>query len=412
MESIKIAQITTVDLSLRVLLLNGMLRLKTVGYEVFGISSPGPGVAELEARGIRHIPVAIPRSIQPLADLRALGQLVRILRREHFAIVHTHFSKPGLLGLAAARLAGVPVAVHTVHGYAIHERMSRLQKRFYIFLEKAAGGCADLLFFQNHDDLRLAIAEHICKAEKIRHLGNGIDLARFDPERIDRVESIQLRKAMELGENTPVVGFVGRLALKRKGFADFLSAARIIRDRLPNARFLIIGEADRGRPDAATPEIAREYGVFDRCIFPGWLPNEQMPLMLSLMDVIVLPSLLEGLPKSLMEAAAMGIPIVATDVKGNREVVLPGKNGFLTPLGDVTRLAEAVIQILLDPDKASSFSQEGRKLARVMFDEKTVFEKTEQEYARLLREKGLLQVDRFAESAEKVMRAGRRLGAG
>jgi glycosyltransferase involved in cell wall biosynthesis len=400
---IKIAHITAVEVSLRVLLLNQMLRLKAQGFEVCGISSPGPGAAELESTGIRHIPVPIPRNIRPLADLRALLQLARLLRRERFTIVHTHFSKPGLLGQAAARLAGVPVAVHTVHGYAFHENMGRLQKRFYVLLEKVAGSCSDLIFSQNHEDLVSAIDEGICKAEKIKHLGNGIDLARFDPGRISQADVMHKRVDLGLDEHAPVVGFVGRLALKRKGFADFLSAARIIQARLPNARFLIIGAADHGRPDAATPEMARQYGLHEQCIFPGWLPNEQMPLMLSLMDVIMLPSLLEGLPRSLIEASAMGVPLVATNVKGNREVVLHGRNGFLAPLGDVECLAEAAIQLLLDPVKARSCSREGRKIALMKFDERAVFQKIEVEYTRLLGNKGLIHHDPMAESAEKAV---------
>ncbi len=122
--AIKVAHITTIDLSLRLLLLNQLTAIRQAGYDVVAISAPGPHVAHVEAAGIRHIPVHMTRTFSPLADLRSLRELVRILRRERFDIVHTHNPKPGLIGQLAARIAGAPIVVNTLHGFYFHDRMS------------------------------------------------------------------------------------------------------------------------------------------------------------------------------------------------------------------------------------------------------------------------------------------------
>ena len=172
------------------------------------------------------------------------------------------------------------------------------------------------------------------------------------------------RANLALNSDTRVVGFVGRLAAKRKGFRDFLAAGQKLLQRMPeDVRFLIIGEPDAGKADAVLPQVAREYGIFDRCIFLGKRPNVELPSLYALMDVLVLPSLFEGVPRALMEATAMQVPIVATDVKGNREVVESGYNGFLVPLGDTDALTSAIQTVLGNPEKARQMGAAGRRIA-------------------------------------------------
>ena len=187
-----------------------------------------------------------------------------------------------------------------------------------------------------------------------------------------------------------MVGFVGRLAARRKGFLDFLAAGQQVMQRSPHVHFLIAGGVDAGKPDATSPAAARGYGIEDRCLFLGWRPNEELPLLYALMDVLVLPSLFEGVPRTVMEASAMNTPVVATNVKGNREAVVYERNGLLVPLGDVQALAKAIVELLTDRDKARRMGKEGegRRIALARFDERLVFEKVKAEYARLLREQG------------------------
>jgi glycosyltransferase involved in cell wall biosynthesis len=187
-----------------------------------------------------------------------------------------------------------------------------------------------------------------------------------------------------------VVGFVGRLAARRKGFLDFLATAKAIAAQRPRVRFLIAGHADPGKPDAVEPSAAADYGIADRCVFLGLRDTVELPLFYKLMDVLVLPSLFEGVPRVVMEASAMGTPSVVTDVKGNREAVEHGRNGLLVPLGDVRSLTAAILRILDEPETAQHMSREARRIAAERFDERLVFEKIKAEYTRLLQAKGRL----------------------
>jgi glycosyltransferase involved in cell wall biosynthesis len=182
---------------------------------------------------------------------------------------------------------------------------------------------------------------------------------------------------------------VGRLAARRKGFLDFLAAGQQLVRRLPNAWFLIVGDADHGKIDAVSPAAARDYGIADRCIFLGQRPNAELPDCYALMDVLVLPSLFEGVPRVVMEASAMSLPVIASDVKGNREAVIHGQNGWLVPWGDVEALATALHEFLSAPDQARRMGAAGRRIAVERFDERLVFQRVKAEYSRLLQEKGL-----------------------
>ena len=184
-DRITIAHVCTVDMSLRYLLLNQLRFLKGRGYRVLGVSSAGPDVDVVKAAGIEHIAVPMTRRFSPVADLNALLDLTRVFQRERVDIVHTHNPKPGLIGQLAARLAGVPVVVNTIHGFYFHDHMPPLPRRFYILMEQLAAAQSDHILSQNPEDIVTAITEHIAPASRLEPLGNGIDLQRFDPARID-----------------------------------------------------------------------------------------------------------------------------------------------------------------------------------------------------------------------------------
>lgn len=377
----KIAHITTIDLSLRYLLLNQLRSLQAAGYEVTGISTPGPYVAELEAAGIRHLAAPMTRAMTPGKDLVALLRLTRLLRRERFTIVHTHNPKPGLIGQVAARWAGVPIVVNTLHGFYFHDHMRPVRRRFYIQMEKIAARRSDVILSQNREDIQTALAEGICRPDRIKWLGNGIDLRRFDRSAVEAKTLDAARAELGLDPTRPVVGFVGRLVAE-KGLRELLAAARSVRDRIPGIQFLLVGPLDDEKGDALTPAVAEELGVGAGCIFAGM--RQDMPTMYALMDLFVLPSHREGFPRAPMEASAMGVPCVVTDIRGCREAVQPGENGLLTPVRDVAALAAAMLRLLHDPDLAAKMGSRGRQIAEQCFDEEMVFDRVKTEYARLL----------------------------
>ena len=385
MSQIRVAHVATIDMSLRYLLLNQLRSIQQGGYDVVGISSPGPNVPAIEESGIRHIAVPMTRGFTPMADLVSLRSLYRVMRRERFTIVHTHNPKPGLLGQLAARLAGVPVVVNTLHGFYFHDHMRPAWRRFYILLEKIAARCSDVILSQNREDIGTAVEEGICSPRKIKYLGNGIDLDEFDPARVSVADVNRTKQRLGIPASSPVVGFVGRLVAE-KGILELMEAARTIRQRVPTARFLLIGPIDHDKPDALTPKIGKDYGVADICTFTGMCHD--MPELYALMDVFVLPSHREGFPRSPMEASAIGVPCVVTDIRGCREAVEQDRNGHLVPVRDSQALADAITDILTDQEKARRMGEEGRRMALERFDERLVFEKVRAEYTRLLREKG------------------------
>ena len=380
----KVAHVTTVDLSLRYLLLNQMRAIQRAGYEIVGISSPGKDVPVVEAAGIRHIAVHMTRNFTPLQDMKSLLRLYGVFRRERFTIVHTHTPKPGLLGQLAARMAHVPIVINTLHGFYFHDAMHPLKRKFYIMTEKIAALCSDVILSQNSEDIATAVREGICKPEKIKFLGNGIDIHRFDRAQLDSDVLNRMRCELGLVEGAPVIGFVGRL-VEEKGILELMQAMQVVHERVPAARLLLIGPLDTEKADALSPAIAARYGLADVCVFTGM--RQDTPELYALMDIFVLPSHREGFPRSPMEASAVGVPCIVTDIRGCREAVEQDCNGVLVPLKDVLALADAILDLLRDDGKRHRLGECGRQTARERFDERLVFEKVKNEYARLLNEK-------------------------
>ncbi|HXK58777.1 MAG TPA: glycosyltransferase family 4 protein [Acidobacteriota bacterium] len=382
---LRIAHVTTVSMSLRYMILSLLKSLSEAGCEVYGICSPGPEVEAVSAAGIRYLPVPMTRSFTPARDMHSLLELYRVMRRYRFTIIHTHTPKAGFLGQLAARMAGVPIIVNTVHGFYFHERTPFVKRRFYVALEKLAARCSTMVLSQSAEDMATAVNERICEPGKIQFLGNGVDATSFDPGRI-RPETRD-RKRQELGipQSVPVIGFVGRIVAE-KGIRELFQAFRIVQEALPEARLLMVGPADPEKNDALDFDAAHDYGIAEGCIFTG--RREDMPDLYSLMDLVVLPSYREGFPRPPMEASFMGIPSVVTDVRGCREAVDHGVNGLIVPLGNVEALAAAILRLLKNPDERMRMGQAGRRIALERFDERRIAARVLQVYSQLLKSTG------------------------
>ncbi|HXF72484.1 MAG TPA: glycosyltransferase family 4 protein, partial [Actinomycetota bacterium] len=392
MRPVRVAHVTTVDLTLRFLLLGQLRRLRDEGYEVWAVSAPGPWAADLEAEGIRHLPWPhATRSWDPAADARALAELVGLLRRGRFDLVHTHNPKPGVLGRVAARLAGVPCVVNTVHGYYATPEDPPARRAAVLGLERLAARLSDLELFQSEEDLRWARRARVVPPGRAVFLGNGTDLARFDPAAVDPGRAAALRAELGIPEGAPVVGSVGRLVAE-KGYRELFEAASRVRARRPEVRFLAVGAPDTGKADAIGPrelEAARADVVF--C---GW--REDVRDLLALVDVFVLPSWREGVPRSAIEAAAMGRAMVLTDIRGCREVARDGREALLVPPRAPAKLAAAIERLLDDPGLRERLGRAARARALERFDERRVAETVVRCYRRVLQQKGLAPPGRVA----------------
>jgi len=389
-DQVRVAHVTTIADSLEALLANQLHAIRAQGFDVAGVSAAGRAVQALERSGIRHVPVPFVRAtgLTPWSDLRAFAELVRVFRRERFTIVHTHTAKPDLYAAMAARVAGVPIVVTTLHGFLFHDLTPPNKRRFYAGLARLGMRCCDVVLSQNPEDVDTARRDHICAPDKIEVLGNGIDLTRFDRARADEARRTALRADLGIASDAPVIGFVGRL-VEEKGVLDLFEAMRLLRASHPRARLLLIGMIDDAKQDAIRPATAERHGVADMCIFTGH--RRDLPELYSLMDVSVLPSHREGFPRTPMEASAMGVPVVATNIRGCRTAVEDGRTGLLVPVRDPIALARALRSLLDSPDRRRAMGAEGRLVAHQKFDERVVFDKVLSTYQRLLAARGLSQ---------------------
>jgi glycosyltransferase involved in cell wall biosynthesis len=380
----RLVHVTTTDISLALLLGPQLRAFAAAGYEVVGVSAPGPHVTQLADWGIDHRPLRhATRAMAPGRDVAALGELYGLLRRLRPDIVHTHNPKPGVYGRIAARAARVPAVVNTVHGlYALPE--DPFAKRAAVYsLERVAGACSDAELLQNVEDL--AVLERIgVPRGKLRVLGNGIDLAHFDSGRIDEARVDVLRKEFGAEPGDVVCGLVGRLVWE-KGYREVLDAARRLHDQVPNLRFAIIGPHDPDKSDAVTRadvEAAEQLGTVR---FLGY--RDDVDDCYAAMDMYVLASYREGFPRSAMEAAAMGLPVVATNIRGCRQVVDAGVTGVLVPPRDAPALADAIAGLATRPAVRESMGHAARAKAQRDFDQQRVIDITLETYERVLADK-------------------------
>jgi glycosyltransferase involved in cell wall biosynthesis len=377
----KLIHVTTVDLSLHALLSHQLGRFREDGFEVAGASAPGPYVTDLAAAGIRHIPVpALSRSWTPGKDLRAAAQLYRLFRRERPDIVHTHNPKSGFWGRVAARAARVPVVVNTVHGLYANPSLPPLRRALIRTAERLAARLSHHELFQSEEDYRLALRSGMVPASRATVLGNGVDLGRFDPAAVDPNAVTALRRGWGAGEGRTVVGTVGRLVAE-KGYRELFEAAARIGARRQDVVFVVVGPQEPTKADRISePEIERARGA--GIVFHG--EERDMPAVYAAFDMFLLASHREGVPRSAIEASAMARPVVATDIRGCREVVLDGVTGLLVRAGDVDGLCQAVLRLLDDPAAAGRMGAAGRDRAMERFDEEAVVRRTLEVYRRLL----------------------------
>lgn len=373
--------ITTTDMSLSLLLGPQLQAFARAGYDVVGASAPGAYVAALETSGIPHFPLRhATRAMAPHRDALALAELCGLFRRLRPDVVHTHNPKPGIYGRLAARASGVPVVVNTVHGlYALPT--DGLAKRAAVYgLERLAAMCSQAELVQNPEDVATLIRIGV-PAAKIHLLGNGIDLARFDPERMapDRVAAVRREMGVEADEVVCLV--VGRLVAE-KGYRDVFAAAPIARSSAPALRFVVVGASDRDKSDAITADEIARAGSSAGIRFLG--ARADVEYLYAASDFYLLASHREGFPRSAMEAAAMGLPVVATDIRGCRQVVDPGRTGLLVRPCDPRAIALAVSELAADGGRRKRMGAAARSKARREFDQERVIGITLDTYDRLL----------------------------
>ena len=311
----------------------------------------GPGdLLDDEARRIDDLelfPVkTLVRPVAPVSDIRAFSSLRTALRSFSPDVVHTHSSKAGILGRLAARREGVSSVVHTVHGFGFTPLQKAPLRFVFKTAERVMARCTDHFVTVSESDRRRGVDMGLFAAERVTVIRAGIDLEKF------RVagDGNAVRRRLGIPEDAPLVTQIGNFK-PQKAPLDFVRMAAAVQDRCAEAFFVMVGD---GPLRGAAEELARALGVSDHMVFCGWW--DDIPGLLAATKVSVLSSRHEGLPCSVVESLAAGVPVVATAVDGTVEVVRSGVNGFLAPAGDVAALAESVCVILGDAETRAAFA--------------------------------------------------------
>ncbi len=323
------------------------------------------------------------REIAPHHDLRTLGQLVRLMRRNKPHIVHTHTAKAGFVGRLAARLARVPVIIHTFHGNVFQGYFSPAKTRLFIGIERYLARFTDRIIVLSEQQKQEIVDLGIGNSQQFNVIPLGLDLKPFLQAGELRG---QLRRELGIAPDTPLIGIVARL-VPIKAVNLFLAAASEILTRYPQALFLIVGD---GELRAELEQQAQHLALTDSVRFLGF--RSDLPKIYADLDCVVLCSLNEGLPVAIIEALTSARPVVATDVGSVGNLVTSGVTGLLVPPREASQLGQAIVSVLNDPVTASQWGQSGRERVYPALDIQRLIIDMEQLYLQTLKEKHVLGV--------------------
>lgn len=329
-------------------------------------------LSELSATGVPFHPLAMARSIAPFTDAKALWQLHHLLRQKQYDVIHTHSSKAGFLGRLAARIHGIPV-VYTPNGYYFLDANDgkQLKKRFFLELERAAGRWTDYLIAVSESERQITLAHNLVPPQRVGMIPNGIDVTAVTPDPFARVS---VRQELGIGMDTAVIGTVARFIPQKDPFT-FIRAAQLILEQNPHVCFIWCGEGDMR---TATEQMATAAGIHHAFHFLGF--RSDITRLMNAFDIFMLTSIFEGLPYTLLEAMALALPLVATQVVGSQDVVVHSQTGYLTPPGNAPELAQAALSLLAEPEKRQIMGQHGRERVVQHFDVRHMIAAVEKVY--------------------------------
>ncbi|GEN81819.1 glycosyl transferase family 1 [Sporosarcina luteola] len=370
----KILQVCAIDVSVDALLKPLILKSMEEGYEVHNACTDTGKFTDLKRQGLHMVEVSIDRQIHPIKNLGSVWNLYKLMKREKYDVVHVHTPIAALLGRIAAKLAGVKNVIYTAHGFYFHEEMSKKQYNLFFNIEKfAAKWMTDWLLLQSKEDYELALIHKFKPQKRIVHLGNGVDIwNKFHERRITHEEIHDFRMENNLDDEDFVFSFIGRL-VKEKGIFELVEAFKSLSDRFPQAKLLLIGGLlESERDHESYDQLLRDLNHPKIC-YLGF--RNDIPRIMKATDTFILPSYREGLPRSIIEAMAMSKPIIATNIRGCREEVFPGKNGFLVEKANAEELEEAMVALLENPELVCQFGNRSREITEELFDEEKVLSK-------------------------------------
>lgn len=372
----KVLRIATVPISLN-LLLQGQLRMLNEEYEMVAVASPGKDLEEVGAReGVRTVGIRMERRISPIQDLKSLFALIKLIRKEKPWMVHTMTPKAGLLGMLAARICGVPVRLHLFTGL-VFPTSKGLKRKLLMTTDKLTCACATFINPEG-EGVKRDLERFGITHKELHIVGNGningIDMAYFD-----RTEEV-MKKAESIREKDCITFcFVGRI-VGDKGMNELAEAFARLEKEFPSCRLLLVGDFEE-KLDPVSPETKRMFLENSRVTFAGW--QQDIRPYLAASDIFVFPSYREGFPNVVLQAGAMGLPSIVTDINGSSEIIRDGMNGVIIPPRDTEALWKAMRNMLTDEAARRKMAANARNLIGSRYDRTFLWQELKKTYKSL-----------------------------
>ncbi|HRG17652.1 MAG TPA: glycosyltransferase family 4 protein [Flavobacterium lutivivi] len=370
-------RITTVPISLEKLL-SGQLEFMSEFYNVIAVSSEKENLEKLGKKiNLPVFPVNLTRQITPIKDLTALFRLFIFFKKSKPLIVHTHTPKAGTIGMIAAKLAGVPLRLHTVAGLPLLETTGK-KRKLLDFVEKITYSCANHVYPNSKGLMDIIIKNNYCNPKKLKVIANGssngIDTSYFNPTLFSENEKVDLKKKIGINEDDFVFVFVGRL-VKDKGINELIAAFSKL--QYSKNKLLLVGDYEN-ELDPLLPETLEMIESNKNILSTGFQYDVRPYFAVS--DALVFPTYREGFPNVVMQAGAMNLPCIVTDINGCNEIIIEDKNGIIIPVKDESAIFEAMKSFISDSEKLQEMKENARQLIVSRYEQKIVWKAIFDEY--------------------------------
>ncbi|HEY0091347.1 MAG TPA: glycosyltransferase family 4 protein [Flavobacterium sp.] len=374
-----LVRITTVAISLEKLL-SGQLRFMNSYYHVIGIAAERKNLEKLaKSEGIDVFPLEMTRKMTPLQDLKTVFQLYSYFKKTKPFIVHTHTPKAGIVGMLASRLAGVPHRLHTVAGLPLLEATGT-KRRILNFVERLTYTCATKVYPNSKGLMEIIIQNRFCSKDKLTVLANGssngIDTAHFSPEHFSIGQNLELKRELSIHEKDFVFIFVGRL-VKDKGMNELISAFTRLQAENKHLKLLLVGDYEADL-DPLSGQTLKEIKTHPAIISTGFKYDVRPYFAIS--DVLVFPSYREGFPNGVLQAGAMGLPCIVSDINGCNEIISDTINGRIIPVKNEQALYSAMRSIVENVEAREDMRNNARRMIVSRYEQHVVWEAILEEY--------------------------------
>ena len=384
----KLIRITTVPISFKVLLKGQLRFMASNGFDVKGVSSEGEELREVhENEGIVMEAINMSRKITPFQDLKSLWEMWNFLRKEKPQIVHTHTPKAGIIGMLAARLAGVPHRLHTVAGLPLMEATG-IKRKILNFVEKLTYSSATRVYPNSKGLYDFILQNNFTQSNKLKIIANGssngINTTFFSPDQVTELERVALREKLNIQPDDFVFVFVGRI-VSDKGINELIKAFSELKtaenNELTSIKLLLVGGLESDL-DPLHPETLAEINQNKGIISAGF--QQDIRPFFAISDALAFPSYREGFPNVVMQAGAMGLPSIVSDINGCNEIIVEGENGLIIPPKNVEKLKEKMLTLAKDKNLYTKLKGNSRRMIENRYEQSVVWNALLEEYEGLL----------------------------